>query len=188
MDDLAEWVHKAREGDEQGYRELYRRFSPAAHRVARSMGSLGRAEVEDVVQEAFIRAFSKLSALKDDRAFAVWFLTIVRNVALAASQSERRRVVRTGRASRDDEPITTLFSDAYQLEVDANAVREVIRELPEGPERQTAEAFYIDGRLSARELAEQLGVGKSAVTMRLERFRGRIKRVLLQRLLKNRLA
>ena len=37
--------------------------------------------------------------------------------------------------------------------------------------------------LSAREIAERLGLGKSAVTMRLERFRARIKRELLARLL-----
>ncbi|AKF86584.1 hypothetical protein MFUL124B02_29640 [Myxococcus fulvus 124B02] len=42
------------------------------------------------------------------------------------------------------------------------------------------------GSVSAREIAEQMGVGKSAVTMRLERFRGRIKRELLRRVLAGR--
>ena len=36
---------------------------------------------------------------------------------------------------------------------------------------------------SNREIAQQLGVGKSAVTMRLERFRAKVKRELLRRLL-----
>ncbi|HET9452097.1 MAG TPA: RNA polymerase subunit sigma, partial [Aggregicoccus sp.] len=46
-----------------------------------------------------------------------------------------------------------------------------------------ARLFYVEGELSAREIAEQLGLGKSAITMRLERFRARVKRELLGRLL-----
>jgi RNA polymerase sigma-70 factor (ECF subfamily) len=35
--------------------------------------------------------------------------------------------------------------------------------------------FYLEGTLSTREIAKLQGVGKSAITMRLERFRTRIK-------------
>ncbi|WP_255203473.1 ECF-type sigma factor, partial [Myxococcus sp. AM011] len=63
---------------------------------------------------------------------------------------------------------------------------DVTLELPDGEEKRTVQLFYIEGELSAREIAEQLGVGKSAVTMRLERFRGRIKRELLRRVLAGR--
>ena len=40
----------------------------------------------------------------------------------------------------------------------------------------------LDGTLSAREIAQRMGVGKSAVTMRLERFRARVRRELCERL------
>jgi RNA polymerase sigma-70 factor (ECF subfamily) len=55
----------------------------------------------------------------------------------------------------------------------------VIASLPEGPEKETVHLFYVEGRLSAREIAERLGVGKSAITMRLERFRGKVKKRIL---------
>jgi RNA polymerase sigma-70 factor (ECF subfamily) len=58
-------------------------------------------------------------------------------------------------------------------------VRRLIDDLPEGPEKETVHLFYVEGTLSAREIAERLGVGKSAITMRLERFRTRVKRRLL---------
>ncbi len=58
-------------------------------------------------------------------------------------------------------------------------VRRVIAELPEGPEKETVRLFYLEGELSAREIAERLGVGKSAITMRLERFRAKVKRRVL---------
>jgi RNA polymerase sigma-70 factor (ECF subfamily) len=44
----------------------------------------------------------------------------------------------------------------------------------------------VEGELSAREIADRQGVGKSAITMRLERFRARIKRELTARLVKAR--
>ena len=62
-------------------------------------------------------------------------------------------------------------SDALEKEAELRAVREVIDALREGPEKETVRLFYLEGTLSAREIAARMGVGKSAVTMRLERFR-----------------
>jgi RNA polymerase sigma-70 factor (ECF subfamily) len=58
-------------------------------------------------------------------------------------------------------------------------VRRIVDELPEGPEKETVRLFYVEGELSAREIAARLGVGKSAVTMRLERFRAKVKARIL---------
>ena len=62
---------------------------------------------------------------------------------------------------------------------EVEVVRRVIAELPDGPEKDTVRLFYLEGELSAREIAERLGVGKSAITMRLERFRAKVKRRVL---------
>ena len=62
---------------------------------------------------------------------------------------------------------------------EVEVVRRIIAELPEGPEKETVHLFYVEGKLSAREIAEKLGVGKSAVTMRLERFRAKVKKKVL---------
>ncbi|HET9753960.1 MAG TPA: hypothetical protein VFP52_13400, partial [Myxococcales bacterium] len=67
-------------------------------------------------------------------------------------------------------------------EAELRAVREVIDGLREGPEKETVRLFYLEGTLSAREIALRMGVGKSAVTMRLERFRARVKAQLCERL------
>ena len=51
-----------------------------------------------------------------------------------------------------------------------------------GPVFVALRLFYLDGTLSAREIAQRMGVGKSAVTMRLERFRARVRRELCEKL------
>jgi hypothetical protein len=73
---------------------------------------------------------------------------------------------------------------ALQAEREEQVVRQLILELPDGTEKQTAWLFVVDGVHSAREIEEQLGVGKRAVTMRPERFRAaRVNRGLLRRML-----
>ena len=56
----------------------------------------------------------------------------------------------------------------------------MIEALREGPEKETVRLFYLEGKLSAREIAQRMGVGKSAVTMRLERFRAKVRAQILE--------
>lgn len=173
-------VVRAARGDVGAQRALYDRHRPGVARVARSFAELDGDDADDVVQEAFVRAFRNLAGLKDPARFAPWLLTITRNRALtllARRRSAQALAEELGReAGREEEaPGPPDPSQDAELEV----VRRVIADLPEGPEKQTVQLFYVEGELSAREIAERLGVGKSAITMRLERFRAKVKRRLL---------
>jgi RNA polymerase sigma-70 factor, ECF subfamily len=183
MTELVEVVDQAARGDEAAQRELYRRFRPAVVRLAGGFMALDRDEVEDVVQETFIRAFQSLPQLREVASFQPWLFSIARNRA-------RTRIEAHGLEARLREQIAIELSNAIphfpsalQSEREEHVVRQLIEELPDGPEKQTVRLFYVEGDLSAREIAERLGVGKSAVTMRLERFRARVKRNLLRRVL-----
>ncbi len=177
--DDAPLVARAAAGDRAAFRALYDRHRPAVFRVARTFAALDADEVDDVVQESFVRAFRALARLEDPARFGGWLLTIARNRAL--SRLARRRA---GEKLADDlEREAASAGEDAPADPDADAelelVRRVIAELPEGPEKETVHLFYVEGRLSAREIAERLGVGKSAITMRLERFRARVKRRIL---------
>jgi RNA polymerase sigma-70 factor (ECF subfamily) len=143
-------------------------------------------EVEDVIQETYVRAFKALPRLKEAGAFEAWLLSIARN--RARTRLERKNhLKRIEEEPQDPEPeAIPPLPEALQVERDIAVVRQLIAELPEGEEKKTVQLFYLEGELSAREIAEKLGVGKSAVTMRLERFRARIKRELLRRVLAGR--
>ncbi len=188
MDDLARCLERAAQGDQAACQEVYRRFRPPVVRLVSAFSSLDRDEVEDVVQESFVRAFRALPALREPRTFERWMYSIARNRAL--THLERKQASHRVRDELSREPESTsahsLIPANFQLEREMEVVRELISELPEGPERQTVTLFYIEGELSAREIADRLGVGKSAVTMRLDRFRAKVKRELLRRVLATR--
>ena len=165
--------------------ELYRRYRPAVSRLAVSFNELDPDEADDVVQEAFVRAFRALGSLKDRERFAAWLFTIARNRArsyLTSRATHHKAAEDATRQAQLLEDHVPAASHALEKEAELRAVREVIDGLREGPEKETVRLFYLEGTLSAREIAMRMGVGKSAVTMRLERFRAKIRAQLSERL------
>jgi RNA polymerase sigma-70 factor (ECF subfamily) len=165
--------------------ELYRRYRPAVTRLAGSFSELDADEADDVVQEAFVRAFRALASLKDRERFGAWLFTIARNRArsyLTWRATHSRAAEEATREAQLLEDHVPGASQALEKEAELRAVREVIDGLREGPEKETVRLFYLEGTLSAREIAMRMGVGKSAVTMRLERFRAKVRAQLSARL------
>jgi RNA polymerase sigma-70 factor (ECF subfamily) len=182
-EELPREVEGAQRGEEAACRALYRRFRPSVVRLLEGFGGLDQDDREDIVQETFTRAFRGVANLKAAAAFEGWLYTIARNRALTTiERKQRQERVHADLASETDDS-TPLMPAALHAEIDGAVVRELIAALPEGAEKQTVTLFYVDGQLSAREIAERLGVGKSAITMRLERFRAKVKRELAVRLL-----
>jgi RNA polymerase sigma-70 factor, ECF subfamily len=165
--------------------ELYRRYRPAVTRLAVSFSELDSDEADDVVQESFVRAFRALASLKDRERFGAWLFTIARNRArsyLTWRATHTRAAEEATREAQLLEDHAPGASQALEREAELRAVREVIDGLREGPEKETVRLFYLEGTLSAREIAMRMGVGKSAVTMRLERFRAKVRAQLSARL------
>ena len=161
---------------------LYLKYRHAVSRIATSFSDLDADEAEDVVQDAFVRAFRALGSLKDSDRFSAWLFTIARNRArsyLTSRGAQRKAAEDANRESSLAADFAPAASDQMEREAALRAVRAVIEGLDEGPEKETVRLFYLEGTLSAREIAQRMGVGKSAVTMRLERFRARVKNQII---------
>lgn len=178
-----EVVVRAAGGDPVALRELYDAHRPDVWRVARSFPGLSTDDADDVVQETFVRAFRHLAKLNQPGRFLPWLLMIARNrslTRLTKRQTENTVKTEFGREAEVHLEVETLPpapapDSALELEV----VRRVIDSLPDGPEKETVRLFYVEGKLTAREIAERMGVGRSAITMRLERFRAKMKKRVL---------
>ena len=88
---MAECIRRAARGEQPACGQLYQRFHASVRRVAQGYAALGTAEVEDVVQETFVRAFRELPRLQHPRAFSGWLLTIARHHAYALSRGAKAR-------------------------------------------------------------------------------------------------
>jgi RNA polymerase sigma-70 factor (ECF subfamily) len=182
MTDDQELVVAARRGEREAFRALYERHRPMVVRLAEAFGGLDADEVADVVQDSFIHAYNSLEALRVPSQFKPWLLSIARHRCLNHRQGQkfsRKAVEQLARSVPEPVPAPQA---ALEREEERQLVRELIAALPEGAEKRTATLFYLEGELSVREIAEKLGETKSAVGMRLERFRARFKLRLLARL------
>jgi RNA polymerase sigma-70 factor, ECF subfamily len=86
--DDAALIERWRGGDERAATTLVERHAQA---IARFVASLGeRNEVEEVVQDTFVRAFGSLDSFRGESTFRTWLLTIARNL-LRDRQRGRKR-------------------------------------------------------------------------------------------------
>ena len=82
-------LESCRSGDERAATVLVRRYTPS---VARFVASLGeRQEVEEVVQDTFVRAFASLEGFRGESSFRSWLFTIARNLVRDRVRSRARK-------------------------------------------------------------------------------------------------
>src|SRR5689334_24126357 len=114
-------------GDEPAAAELVRRHARALARFLAGAGALA-ADVDDLVQETFIRAFRALGRFRGQCQFRTWLMTIGGNVLKDAHRrAKRARVVPLAEELRSSE------GDPHERAVAAEAegrLRDELRQLP----------------------------------------------------------
>lgn len=100
MRDDAALVDLARDGDEAAVRILVQRHNQKLFRVARGVVR-NDAEAEDIVQETYVRAFTRLSGFRGEASLGTWLTRIALNEALGRLRRRKPSVeldvVETGR-------------------------------------------------------------------------------------------
>jgi RNA polymerase sigma-70 factor (ECF subfamily) len=112
-------------------------------------------QVDDAVQESFIKAYRALPRFRGDASFRTWLLSIAGNEARGALRRAKRR---RERALDDAGPIASEERDAAEktaLQDEAVRVRALVAELPE--KQRMAVTLRIDEGLSFREIGEIIG-------------------------------
>src|SRR5918999_3390872 len=90
-DEPSDWelITRWRGGDERAATELVARHAPALARFAAATGAGG--DVEELVQDTFVRAFGSIDTFRGESSFRTWLFTIERRLLLDRRRSERRR-------------------------------------------------------------------------------------------------
>jgi len=152
-------------------------------RAIAAWAELDDAEAADLLLDVFARVFGRLANLKEPARFGPWLL-------IAARQRCRSRLAR----KRDAEAIAADLGAAPQIDLAPDPgpggldLGKILAGLPEGPEREAPRLFFIEGKLTARQIADRLRLSPETVTRHLERVRGRAKAQLAARLLERRAA
>lgn len=85
-------IERSKQGDRQAQNELYKLYADAMYNVCRRMMG-DEDEAKDVLQEAFVTAFTRLQSLKDERLFSAWLKRIIVNHCLNAIKKRKEFVI-----------------------------------------------------------------------------------------------
>ncbi len=148
--------------------ELIMASEDAMYHVAKTL-LYSDADCADAIQEAIVKAFSKLDTLKKDAYAKNWLMRILLNEGYSVMRKEKRVVSLEDYRQEEKAEEQKDYSDLY----------EAIYRLPEEM-RLSVTLYYLEG-YSVREIATMMKTTESAVKNRLARARQRLRNELAER-------
>lgn len=163
-------VQQTLSGSREAFGLLVVRYSRSVR--ATCLARLGyRAELDDFVQDTFLRAFQGLNRLQEHARFGAYVHRIAQNICVDRLRRGRRDPVPLEEVELEPpaEPGTSHDIREERLA----RLRKLVGQLPEVL-REAVLLFYFEKR-SHSDIAEQLGITEAAVNQRLHRARTQIR-------------
>lgn len=155
-------VRASQQGDTEAFGQLYQRYARMVHGVL--LSRVHATDVEDLVQDVFLRALPRLRALREASRFGGWLAAIARNMAIDFHRrAQTRRESRDATAEPDEQAAPGRASDARE----AAEILECIRSLPEAY-REPLILRLVEG-MSGPEIADRTGLLPGSVRVNLHR-------------------
>jgi RNA polymerase sigma-70 factor (ECF subfamily) len=171
--DDADAVARSRDGDLDAYAVLVARYTLRAHRAAWLLGA--GEDADDVVQEAFVKAFRGLPKFRAGEPFAPWLLSIVANETKNLLRTRHRRnalALRLSALEPDAAMPDTPFDEAVAGERRAQLLA-AVNALPDRERQALICRYFLD--LSEAETAQVLRWPRGTVKSRTSRGLGRLR-------------
>ncbi len=182
-DDEAALVAAAKAGDPAAFSELVNRYESKIYRLAQNI-TRNREDAEDVMQEAFLKAYTHLDSFQGDSRFYTWLVRIAVNEALMKLRKRRGKEVSLDDPIETDEDLVPREiadwgpapDQRYERNQTNAILSEAIERLP--PDFRMVFVLRDVEELSTEETAEILGLSIPAVKSRLLRARLRLRQQL----------
>ncbi len=169
-------VEKARAGDRLAFEQLYRSHCDRIYALCWRMCGSDRGLAEDMVQEAFIRAWNKLHLFKGDSKFGTWLHRLAVNVVLSDKRIRVKRVKREQPMEAETERVLV-----GQKDVVAGLRRDLESAIAGLPERaRTVLVLYDIEGYQHNEIAEMTGMAVGSSKAQLHRARKLVRDVLTE--------
>ena len=179
-EDDAQLVHAVLSGDAAAFNILVEKYQKSVHALVwRKIGDFHYAE--EITQDTFLRAYQKLSTLRNPSRFLGWLSVIANRLCLNWLQEQKSA---KQLQSLEDTPVEEVAKSDYAHYVSEQReraatedrfeiVKKLLEKLPES-ERTTMTLHYL-GEMTMKEISRLLGVSVETVKVRLYRARKRLR-------------
>ena len=169
-----ELVQRALDGDDAAFSTLVEKYQKSVHALAwRKIGDFHIAE--DITQETFLKAYQRLSTLKEPQSFVSWLYVIATNHCKAWLRKKRLQTQSLESTSSTELEKATYSSyviaenERATAEAQCEVVKKLLAKLQES-DRTVITLYYLGG-MTYQEISQFLGVSVSAIKNRLYRAR-----------------
>jgi RNA polymerase sigma-70 factor, ECF subfamily len=176
-------VEKAQGGDSEAVSDLFGLYRGRVIRFCLTFVRLGEADAHDITQEVFVRAFRGIGNLRETDRFESWLFSIARRRCLTHLGRLKKRRDEQRRMALEQEGTFSRSPESEQMkQEELDIVAEEIERMPESSMKEAGRRFYLKGEDTGT-IAEGMEAPVSTVTTWLSRFRARIRKRLVLRLL-----
>lgn len=177
-------VRQTLAGEQRAFEVLVHRYQRLVFRVIHGMAP--GAEVEDIAQEVFLRAYRSLGQVRNDSRLGPWLIRIAVNLCYDHLRRLRRRQERFFSELGPEETtvLDRLVRDESALsEIDRLFLRDLAERLMGQLAPQDRAVLLLKERegMETREIARTLGCSETAVRLRLFRARRALRKVFGKR-------
>jgi RNA polymerase sigma-70 factor (ECF subfamily) len=163
----AELVQLSRGGSREAFGLLVTYYSRTVRAVC--LARTGHRDIDDLVQETFLRAYKGLGRLENGGRFGAYLLRIASNLCIDRLRRQRRDQVSLDEVELEPPPASSHDEKDERIAL----VRRGIGRLPEAM-REALLLFYFED-LSYAQMAALLGITEAAVNQRLSRARAQLR-------------
>ncbi len=163
----AELVNQCLQGDTTAFDQLVERYRDRVFSLAFRI--LGEADwAQDLMQESFLRAYTRLALYDPSQSFATWLLCLTARLCLNARRNRNTEQQKMERALKAMPPSLTWEEQLYERERQRTLQRLILR-LP--PNQRTALLLHYYEELPLQQVAQALDVPVGTVKTWLYRAR-----------------
>jgi RNA polymerase sigma-70 factor (ECF subfamily) len=153
LDLIARW----KAGDQRAATLLVERHADSLARFASSMGARG--DVEEVVQDTFVRAFASLDGFRGESSLRTWLFTIARRLLLDRRRADRRR---GEQVEVQDSDVATEYDSLDAVVADETQVRLKAAMARLSPTQREVFTLRVSEGMSYKEIADAVGTTEGA--------------------------
>ncbi len=182
-----EWVQRAREQDQEALEALYVFCYGEVYATIREATGADRDTIKDILQETYIRAFTKLDTLIDDSKFPEWIHSIAHNAAKDFVRKYKPHLFDSIDAVDEDgvpelqlenQDIATMPQIQMDQQETTRLVREILDSLSAG--QRLAITMYYYEHMTIEEIARHCGVREGTIKAQLHFGREKMKEKVLE--------
>jgi RNA polymerase sigma-70 factor (ECF subfamily) len=171
---IIDLVNRCKKGDKPSQYRLYMMYADAMFAICKRF-TVNKPDAEEVLQDAFVKAFSKIKKLKDERNFGTWLKRITIN--------ENINFIRKKKICFEELPenlSTSVETNDSIFEADEETIKNAIEGLPDGC--RVIFNLYLMENHKHKEIARMLEISESTSKSQYQRAKQLLKEKLTRAL------